>query len=271
MDLKLYCIRPHEDHSHTHTVIFLHGRNSIATKFNEELLDCQNSQGRHLQDIFPSVRWVFAQADEQYSESIGCEVHQWFEAPDPRDLHGKSGLQVAGLRHSAAKLIQLLKNEANTVRGLHRVVLAGYCSGFVAAVHSLLSLAVDPDSNQWPDSENRLGGLIGLSSWMAFLAPSVAECRATLGLRTHASPSATKDDIYSSTPVLLYHSVNDDVVPVEQGRKLRDTLTSYGMDVMYRECEKGGHWVLHGRAEVDEMVKFLKAQGLPEYIHLPEE
>ena len=270
MDLKLYCIRPHEDHPHTHTVIFLHGRNSAATMFNEDVLDSQTSQGRHLQDIFPSVRWVFAQADEQYSESIGHEAHQWFEVSDPRDLHGKPELQVEGLQHSAAKLNQLMKNEANTVGGLQRVILAGYCSGFAAAVHALLVFA-DSESDRRPDSENRLGGLIGLSSWMALPAPSVAECRAALGLHTHAARSATNDAIYLNTPVLLYHAANDDAVPVEQGRKLRDTLTGYGMNVTYRECEKGGHWVLHGRAEVDDMVAFLKAQGLPEHIPRSEE
>ena len=267
MDLKLYCIRPHEDHPHTHTVIFLHGRGSTATMFNDDLLDSQNSRGRHLQDIFPSVRWVFAQADGQHSESLGREARQWFEVFNPGDLHARPELQVAGLRHSAAKLIQLIRNEAATVGGMRRVVLAGHCSGFTAAVHALLNLP-DADHDRRLRPENRLGGLVGLSSWMALPAPSIAECRDRLGLRARSAGAAANevdDDFYRSTPVLLCHSGNDDAVPVEEGRKLRDALRAFGMDVTYRECARGGHWVLHGLSEVDHVVEFLKAQGLPEY------
>lgn len=268
MDLKLYCIRPHEDHPHTHTVVFLHGRGSTATTFNDDLLDSQNSQGRHLQDIFPSVRWVFAQADEQYSESLGRDTRQWFEIFNPGDLHARPELQIPGLQHSAAKLIQLIRNEAATVGGMRRVVLAGYCSGFTAAIHALLNLP-DADHDKRPGPENRLAGLVGLSSWMALPAPSIAECRDRLGMQptAHGTDTATAndDEFYHNTPVLLCHSANDDLVPVEEGRKLRDALRAFGMHVSYQEYKRGGHWVLHGLSEVDDIVEFLKAQGLPEY------
>lgn len=268
MDLKLYCIRPHEDHSHTHTIIFLHGRDSTATSLSEDLLDGQDSRGRHLQDIFPSVRWVFAQSDRQFSEPLGRELNQWFDISDLKNPDDQPDLQVEGLRQSTAKLVQLIRNEAATVGGLHRVVLAGFCQGFAVAVHALLNYP-DDSTHDTPESENQLGALLGLSSWMPFPATSVSECRSKLGLQLDGTSTSHAGDIYRNTPVFLTHSANDDVVPVEQGRRLRDVLGSYGMDVAYLEYERGGHWI-YGRQEVDDIVEFLKVQGLPEHIPVEE-
>lgn len=272
MDLKLYCIRPHEEHPHTHTVIFLHGRDSTATNLSEDLLDGHDTRGRHLQDIFPSVRWVFAQSDKQTSEPLGREIHQWFDISDLKNPDDRQDLQIGGLQQSTTKLIQLIRNEAATVGGLHRVILAGFCQGFSVAVHALLNYSSDssgeaPEPQSEPEPDKKLGALIGLSSWMPLPAASVLECREHLGLQLDdVSTSGNHDnDIYRKTPVFLTHSANDDIVPVEQGRRLRDILGSYGMDVTYLEYERGGHWI-YGRQEVDDIVDFLKRQGLPEHI-----
>ncbi|RYP50137.1 hypothetical protein DL768_004254 [Monosporascus sp. mg162] len=260
MDLKLYCIRPHESYRHTHTVIFLHGHDSTAIRLSEDLLDGQNSQGRHLQDIFPSIRWVFAQSEKHYSAELEQEITQWFDVYDLRNPDKRPDLQVEGLRQSAAKLIHLIKSEAATVGGLRRVILAGFCQGFATAVHALLNLQGSND--QSIETPNRLGALIGLSSWMALPAASVSLCRDNLALQP-GSASANVD-VYRDTPVFLSHAANDDVVPVEQGRKLRDMLRGYGMDVVWKEFETGGHWI-YGRQKVDDIVDFLKSQGLPEH------
>ncbi|RYP42505.1 hypothetical protein DL767_000193 [Monosporascus sp. MG133] len=265
MDLKLYCIRPHESYRHTHTVIFLHGRDSTAIRLSEDLLDGQNSQGRHLQDIFPSIRWVFAQSEKHYSAELEREITQWFDVCDLRNPAERPDLQVEGLRQSAAKLIRLIKKEAATVGGLRRVILAGFCQGFATAVHALLNLQVSNDQSM--ETQNRLGALIGLSSWMALPAASVSSCRDNLALQPGGA--STNVDVYRDTPVFLSHAANDDVVPVEQGRKLRDILRGYGMDVVWKEFETGGHWI-YGRQEVDDMVEFLKSQGLPEHAPVEE-
>ncbi|RYP89574.1 hypothetical protein DL770_004295 [Monosporascus sp. CRB-9-2] len=265
MDLKLYCIRPHESYRHTHTVIFLHGRDSTAIRLSEDLLDGQNSQGRHLQDIFPSIRWVFAQSEKRYSAELEREITQWFDVCDLRNPAERPDLQLEGLRQNAAKLILLIKSEAATVGGLRRVILAGFCQGFATAVHALLNLR---GSNDQPmETQNRLGALIGLSSWMALPAASVSSCRGNLALQPGGASANV--DVYRDTPVFLSHAANDDVVPVEQGRKLRDILRGYGMDVVWKEFETGGHWI-YGSQDVDDIVDFLKSQGLPEHTPLEE-
>ncbi|RYP72604.1 hypothetical protein DL771_004099 [Monosporascus sp. 5C6A] len=260
MDLKLYCIRPHQRYRHTHTVIFLHGRDSTAIKLSEDLLDGQNSQGRHLQDIFPSIRWVFAQSEDRYSAELEREITQWFDVCDLRRPAERQDLQVEGLRQSAAKLIQLIRSEAATVGGLRQVILAGFCQGFATAVHALLNLQESNDQSM--GTQSRLGALVGLSSWMALPAASVSACRDNLALQPGGT--STSVGVYRNTPVFLSHAANDEVVPVEQGRKLRDTLRGYGMDVAWKEFEIGGHWI-YGRQEVDDIVEFLKSQGLPEH------
>jgi lysophospholipase II len=47
---------------HTHTVIFLHGREDCGTWFAQDFFDPKSSDGRTLAEIFPSIRWVFPTA-----------------------------------------------------------------------------------------------------------------------------------------------------------------------------------------------------------------
>jgi hypothetical protein len=44
---------------HTHTVIFLHGREDCGTWFAQDFFEPKSSDGRTLAEIFPSIRWVF--------------------------------------------------------------------------------------------------------------------------------------------------------------------------------------------------------------------
>ncbi len=58
-------------------------------------------------------------------------------------------------------------------------------------------------------------------------------------------------------PVLLQHCADDFVVPVENGRDMKEWLEGKGMSVKWEEFEEGGHWLNEPRG-MDGVVKFMR-------------
>lgn len=67
-----------------------------------------------------------------------------------------------------------------------------------------------------------------------------------------------------ATPVFLSHSLNDEVVPIQNGRLLRDCLETLGITVTWIEYEDGGHWIYEPE---DENVRN-GIDGIEEFIGL---
>ncbi|KAI0104741.1 phospholipase/carboxylesterase family protein [Nemania sp. FL0031] len=246
---------------HTHTVIFLHGRAteaaSSARELSDEVLGSKDYLGRSLQHIFPSVKWVFPQADEVHIElSDGQQKveRQWFDIQDPRDPDRRRELQIPGLKHSVSELIALIRGEAANV-GLENVILAGMSQGSTTAIHTLLNYP----KSEAAEEGNRLCGLIALSGWMSLGGSSVQETRGFLGLDTEGPPAS--DEVFRNTPVFISHSTDNPVVPFSEGKIMRDTLMAYGMQVEWREYYNDRHGIAAPQG-VHDIVAFLVGQGL---------
>lgn len=124
----------------------------------------------------------------------------------------------------------------------------------------------------------RLGGFIGLSSWLPF-EPEITTTMADniawsiVGNRLHYShkmlniptdqPETTlvlpnlSSTFVLETPVFLSHSQDDDVVPIANGKKLSTTLEKLGMVVSWKQYKDGGHWVNEPQG-VDDIVSFIR-------------
>ncbi|KAI1198891.1 phospholipase/carboxylesterase family protein [Nemania serpens] len=246
----------HHKHSHSHTIIFLHGCGNDARELSQKVCETKDSRGLSLQHIFPTVKWVFPQADEIYDERLKQITHQWFDIWDARNPDERRELQIPGLRNVIPKLVKLIQSEAATV-GLQNVILAGISHGCAAALHALL---------HYPESEpaeegKRLCALVSLSSWMSLGGSSVRESRELLGLAVGESSAPPSDEIYHRTPVFISHCVDNNIVPIKEGERLRDTLTAYGMAVTWKEYPTGGYWI-NGPQGVDDLVSFLNGRGL---------
>jgi lysophospholipase-2 len=87
MPSTTYIHSPCEGHSHTHTVIFLHGRDSDAHEFANELFESeaslsvasQRDHERTLPALFPTIRWVFPAAPILRSQRFETDMSQWFD------------------------------------------------------------------------------------------------------------------------------------------------------------------------------------------------
>ncbi|KAI0973699.1 Phospholipase/carboxylesterase [Xylaria arbuscula] len=232
---------------HTHTVIFLHGRGSSARELSRQLWETHNGRGESVQHIFPSVKWVFPQADEVYIERFQHYLREWSDIWDTRKPDERRELQLPGLKVAVPQLVRLIQTEAHSI-GLQNVILAGISHGCATAVQALLNL---------PGTNDRLCAFVGLSGWMSLEGASVQECRELLGLTT----SDLGDDIYRNTPVFLGHCADDSIVSIEQGKRLKNTLKAYGMTVTWKQYRDGGHWI-NSPQGVEDIVAFLRSQGL---------
>ncbi|TVY82782.1 Acyl-protein thioesterase [Lachnellula suecica] len=251
---------------HTHTIIFLHGRDSTGTEFAAEFFESQASDDLTLPEIFPTTRWVFPTSRIRPSARFQVPMSQWFDMWSVENHSEKNEIQIEGLRESVDEILNLIRTETVLVP-LDRIILGGISQGCATAIHTLLSGGV------------RLGGFIGLSSWLPFepeiststsdnvlwsmvvnkltynpkmLRADTEQAEGTSALSDLSSTSAL------DTPTFLSHSEDDDVVPVANGKRLSETLTKLGMAVWWKKYEDGGHWVNepHG---VDDIASFISA------------
>ncbi|KAK0646873.1 acyl-protein thioesterase [Cercophora newfieldiana] len=228
--LNCKTIDPKPGTSHTHTVIFLHGRGSTASRFERDIAITTDSQGRPLPELFPSFRWVLPESERRpMARYHGAESIQWFDTWDIHNLSDREELQLPGLRESVESIRAIVEAEAGLVGGdWNRIILAGISQGGAVAAHTLLNLDVP-----------RLGGLMTFCSRMPFPGRSIAETRRVLGLEVNP----VSDRAVLDTPILWQHCVDDPLVRIEYGRQLRDTFLAVGAKVTGKEYAEGGHWI----------------------------
>ncbi|KAI0002716.1 lysophospholipase II [Xylariaceae sp. FL0662B] len=226
-------ILPRERHSHT--IIWLHGRDSHAAEFSSELFESEASQPegqpRTLPDLFPTIKWVFPQAPLLRAERFDVEnMPQWFDMWSVENPQERPELQEHGLRNSIAQILSTVREE--TVPR-HKIFLAGISQGFATAISAFFA-----------SGDTQFAGLIGLCSWLPPFAERI--------LQTPMDPLAGK------APVFLAHSSDDDVVPIGNGKLLRDALRIHMETVEWKEYKEGGHWINEPEG-VDDIVRFLRA------------
>lgn len=197
--------------SHKCTIIFLHGRDSTAQEFAAEFFESQASDSRTFQECLPGARWVFPTADMIASKRFGMNLSQWYDMQSTEDPQNTTGHEQQ-LDASARRICQIIQTEAARVGGHQRVFVGGISQGSTTALRALFL------------EGECLGGFVGLSSWL----PKTTTCEYT---KAH------------DTPVLLSHSIDDDIINITNGRDQRDALVGAGMQVQWCQYQDGGHWV----------------------------
>ncbi|KAI0899524.1 alpha/beta-hydrolase [Annulohypoxylon nitens] len=245
INIPFITVEPSE--SHTHTIVFLHGRGDNAGNFATSLTYSRDSRRRTIFEALPSFRWVFPQAPTRKCASLPDTWPQWFDVWDVRDFAANEELQAVGLKEVVPAIRRILADEAARLGGRwDRVVLAGISMGGATSAHVLLNLDVPPEAG------GRLGAFIGISCRIPFADRSLAGIRGALGLE--GVPD--HDHVIRNTPVLLEHCADDPLVLVQYGRSIRDTLRRYGAQVEWKEYPDGGHW-FHSPTGMDDVVDFL--------------
>ena len=232
--------------AHTHTVIFLHGRDSDGREFADEFFESEASgpveQPRKLRDLLPGIRWVFPSAAILRSERFGIEMSQWFDIWSVENPAERPDLQIPGLRQSITQILGVIEEEKKLV-ARDRIFLGGISQGFAAAIMTYVS-----------EMPGGFAGLIGMCSWMPpALRTSEGEDSDIL---RELQETFGKGQVVRQTPIFLGHAKDDDIVPIKNGRELRDVLYPYCPWLEWREYENGGHWINEPQG-VDDIVAFL--------------
>ncbi|KAK7726401.1 60S ribosomal protein L32 [Botryosphaeria dothidea] len=204
--------------AHTHTIILLHGRDSLASEFAAELFESQASDDRTLPELFPSYRWVFPTSALRNAVRFGTELPQWFDIWSVEEPEERKEIQALGLSQSIESISKIIGDEAALVP-LDRIILGGISQGCATAVHALLQGGC------------KVGALVGFCGWLPFRAevegvarsPAAMpeEQRALRGLIPSTGQRPPGEGLASalSTPVFLAHSKDDAIVPMVAAKK----------------------------------------------------
>ncbi|KAM7219900.1 Phospholipase/carboxylesterase [Rhypophila decipiens] len=283
-----YVVNPIKGNPHTHTIIFLHGRDSDGEEFADELFESEASPstsstttiGLTLPDLLPTIKWVFPSAPLLRWARFDREMSQWFDMWSTENPCERPELQITGLKQSIKYIQSVVDREAALLKeqgGRERVFLAGISQGFAAAIASYFA-----------EGRGDLAGVIGLSSWMPFVEqvegyldnlPIMEDGRGMndvmvarklsqiyrfgdeeLGEESSGAGEGSAR-IAFTTPLFLGHCADDKVVSKENGERMKRALTA----IVDRCCgrvewhlyEGGGHW-LNEPQGVDDLVKFIR-------------
>ncbi|KAI1467711.1 phospholipase/Carboxylesterase [Daldinia caldariorum] len=235
MPTDSFVVEPKRGYEHTHTVILLHGRGSTSQEFSSEFFESEASepkgQPRTLPDLFPTIRWVFPSSPLIYSTRFECMESQWFDMWSTEEPNDRPEIQAAGLRRSIEMVTSVIAEEETKI-SRDKIFLGGISQGFAVAYAA------------YEMGENGLAGLIGFSSWAPLPALSLI---------------ATNNTIQQEpTNVFLGHCKDDAVIPIKEGRSLRDTFARRaGTVVEFHAYEDGGHWINEPQG-VDDIAAFLR-------------
>lgn len=259
----IYVVEPQTSYKHTHTVLFLHGRDSTNEEFANELFESEASVGRcsvkqelrTLPALFPTIKWVFPAAPLLRSERFGSVMSQWFDIWSVENPEERHELQMPGLKQSITQVLKVIQGEEALVPR-QNIFLAGISQGFATALATFFA------------DGHGFAGLIGLCGWipcasLVDLIP-VSESEETVLRKLRAifateisMDSAAVPESLKSTPIFLGHALDDEVVPIDNGKRMRDVLAErLQLTVDFHEYPEGGHW-LNEPQGVDDLVEFI--------------
>jgi predicted esterase len=231
--------------AHTHTAVILHGRGDTGSDFADEFLSSTLSNGKTLQALLPSWRWVFPSAPELWSTAFQEDMPAWFEAHSLTDPSARQDLQTPGLLASIDHASHVMREEVERLGGDEgKVVLGGISQGGAVAMLTLLS-----------GRGTGIGGFFAASTWLPFAADvEGALLRGKVPGETDETPrdvilrllyGGLRDNSGRRAPVLLCHGTDDAYVDVDLGREAARILRQAGHNVTWREytgAEQEGHW-----------------------------
>lgn len=181
---------------HKATVIWLHGLGDSGEGFLPVA-----SQLALPEEL--GVRFIFPHAPVQpVTINGGMAMRSWYDIKS-MDLDKRA--DETGVRESAAKVEQLIKQELENGIAADKIILAGFSQGGVISLH----LA--------PRLPQKLAGVMALSTYMCVPEKLTEEARQT-GLT-----------------VFMAHGRHDDVVPHRAGRNAFDVLSAHNMDVSWQD------------------------------------
>ena len=179
-------------------VIWLHGLGADGHDFVPIVPELSLPAGLNVRFIFPHapVRPVTLNG--------GMRMRAWY---DIKSLSRSDLQDDAGIRESAATVMQIVAEQRKAGIAANRTVIAGFSQGGAITLHAVCRL------------REPLAGAMALSTYLPL--------HDTLPKELTAAGKAT--------PVLMCHGKADPVLPLSMGTSSRDGLKGWGMSVEWHE------------------------------------
>jgi len=184
------------------SVIWLHGLGADGHDFEPIVPELNLDRQADIRFVFPHapVRPVTING--------GVPMRAWY---DVMSLDRSGPQDEAGIRESAASLLQLIEREKERGVAASRIVLAGFSQGGAIAMHAAM---------RFP---HELAGLMVLSAWMPL--------ESTIDAEVVKSPGSQPRDL----AVLMAHGSFDPILPIAAGQHARDIMRKAGFTVQWYE------------------------------------
>ncbi|MEW9797969.1 alpha/beta hydrolase [Alteromonas sp. CYL-A6] len=177
-------------------VIWLHGLGDSGNGFAPIVPELRLPASHRIRFIFPHA------PERPVTINGGMRMRAWY---DIKSLDFNSRADLDGVTESAAAVEKLIASEHAKGIPYERIVLAGFSQGGVIALH----LA--------PRFAHKLAGVLALSTYMC--EPQRLSDEAT--------------DTNRTTPIMMAHGEQDEVVPVFLGNAAYKTLTDNGFNATW--------------------------------------
>jgi phospholipase/carboxylesterase len=184
------------------TVIWLHGLGADGHDFEPIVPELNLAEHADIRFVFPHapVRPVTING--------GVPMRAWY---DVISLDRSGPQDEAGIRDSAASLLQLIEREKGRGVDASRIVLAGFSQGGAIAMHTAMRVP------------RRLAGLMALSTWMPL--------ESTIGEEVVDNAQSQPREL----PVLMAHGTFDPMLPLAAGQHAREIMQDAGFKVQWHE------------------------------------
>ena len=184
------------------TVIWLHGLGADGHDFEPIVPELNLA-------VHADIRFVFPHAPVRpVTINGGVPMRAWY---DVISLDRSGPQDEAGIRDSAASLLQLIERERERGVDASRIVLAGFSQGGAIAMHTAMRVP------------QRLAGLMALSTWMPLAS--------TIGEEVVDNSESQPREL----PVLMVHGTFDPLLPLAAGQHAREIMQDAGFKVQWHE------------------------------------
>ncbi len=151
-----------------------------------------------------AVRFVFPHAPERpVTINGGMRMRAWY---DIKSLDFNSRADIDGVKESAAQIEALIQQQVDKGIPHEKIVLAGFSQGGVIALHLATTYG------------HKVAGIMALSTYLC--EPDNLADRAV--------------DVNKSTPIMMAHGEQDEVVPVFLGNAAYKILTENGFNATWQ-------------------------------------
>lgn len=151
-----------------------------------------------------AVRFVFPHAPERpVTINGGMRMRAWY---DIKSLDFNSRADIDGAKESAAQIEALIQQQVDKGIPHEKIVLAGFSQGGVIALHLATTYG------------HKVAGIMALSTYLC--EPDNLADRAV--------------DVNKSTPIMMAHGEQDEVVPVFLGNAAYKILTENGFNATWQ-------------------------------------